>query len=106
MKIPKEIYVAGRKYVTEYIKQLNTGTQMAYGHIDYEQAKIELEPDIQNHEGLCITYLHELLHLLIHQANIEVKGEEGLVTSLSRGLYQVLQDNGRKFFDIVPLTKK
>ena len=54
---------------------------------------------------MCVTLWHEILHILINNAQIEVPDEEQLGRALAGGIYQVLQDNGRRLFDIVPVDE-
>lgn len=101
MKIPDSIRIGGVEYLVEHVDYLNNGVNMAYGHIDYDNGKIELSSTAGNsHERQCITLWHEILHGIRNHACLEIENEEQVVDVLSRGIYQVLQDNGRKFFDI------
>ena len=104
MKIPNEIRIAGVDYKVEYVNSLNDGSKLCYGMIDFDKCKIFLNTnETYDHQKMSIVLLHEILHGIIENAEfqIEIEEEEKLVRMLSRGLYQVLQDNGRKLFDIV-----
>jgi len=103
MKIPETLRINGRDYKTKSEERLNNGSVLAYGHCNWETGEIILEPNLQDHEGQCITYWHEILHILLHNAGIEFdkpNEEEDIVIALSQGIYQVLQDNGAKLFDL------
>lgn len=107
MKIPESIRIGGVEYAIEYTPNLNNGVQMAYGHIDYENCKIELSATCgTGHEKRCIVLLHEVLHGIREHAGLVIENEEAVVDMFSKGLYQVLQDNGRRLFDLVPLEKE
>ena len=42
MKIPESVRIGGVEYAVEYVSHLNNGVTLAYGHIDYDNCKIEL----------------------------------------------------------------
>ena len=48
-----------------------------------------------------MTLWHEILHGIREHANMQIENEEAIVEMFSKGIYQVLQDNGRRLFDIV-----
>lgn len=101
MKIPASIRINGVDYDVLFEERLNTGTHMAHGYVDFEGSYIKLNPDSQGHQYMCITLWHEILHAIIHNAQLELPDEEHTVRALSAGIYQVLQDNGRRLFDLV-----
>ena len=42
MKIPESVRIAGIEYKVVLVPNLNTGVNMAYGHIDFENTVISL----------------------------------------------------------------
>ena len=101
MKIPESIRICGVEYPVVYVENLNNGTNLAYGHIDYDNCKIELSDNVGTaHERRCQTLLHEILHGILYHASFAIDDEESVVECLAKGLYQVLQDNGKRLFDI------
>ena len=52
--------------------------------------------------GYVSNLRHEILHGIMESSNMEldVETEERVCNVLSRGIYQVLQDNGRRLFDL------
>lgn len=102
MKIPESIRIGGVDYSIVDKAGLNTGTNVAYGHIDYQKSIIELNPDIQDHQKKCLTLWHEIIHGVVEHANIDLveSNEEAIVDTIAKGVYQVLQDNGKNLFDI------
>jgi hypothetical protein len=49
---------------------------------------------------MCVTLWHEILHVICSQADINLgEEEEQVVDKIAYGIYQVLQDNGKAFFD-------
>lgn len=102
MRIPYRVRIAGVEYDVVYTPNLNNGVNMAYGHIDYENCVIELSDTLGTaHEKRCLTLWHEILHGIREANGMEIEKEEEIVEMFARGIYQVLQDNGRRLFDIV-----
>ena len=100
MKLPKSVRIQGVEYPVRFVENLNDGIKLAYGHIDFDNTEILLNKDAMSHEMGCVVLIHEIIHGLINNAEIQIENEEQVVIALSRGLYQVLQDNGRRLFDI------
>lgn len=101
MKIPNSVRIGGIEYPIEYTPHLNNSVNLAYGFIDYDNCKIELSSTIgTGHEKQCCTLWHEILHGIRHHAGMEIENEEEIVDMFAKGIYQVLQDNGGRFFDI------
>lgn len=101
MKIPKSIRIGGVEYAVNMVDWLANGSQLAYGHIDFDKCLIEIsETAAVNHEKRCMVMWHEILHGIVEHTGIEIENEERVVDVFSRGIYQVLQDNGRRLFDI------
>lgn len=102
MKIPESVRIGGVEYTISFEEHLNDKTHLCYGCISYEDSEIKLSSDRgTGHEFRCITLWHEILHGICEHAGLEIEDEEKIVEVLSRGVYQVLQDNGRRLFDIV-----
>ena len=105
MKIPNSVRIGGVEYEVLYTPNLRLGTELCYGAISYDNGTIELsETDGLGHEHQCITLWHEILHGIREHACMQIENEEEIVEMFSKGIYQVLQDNGRRFFDIVSDT--
>ena len=104
MKIPAAVRIGGVEYPVVYVDDLNNGIQLAYGHIDYDNCMIELSNTAGTaHEKRCITLWHEILHGIRNHAGLEIENEEEVVNMFAKGIYQVLQDNGLRFFDILDM---
>ena len=101
MKIPESVRIAGVEYKVLYVPNLNNGTNLAYGHIDYENSVIELSATIgREHQKRCQILWHEILHGIRENNGMEIENEESIVDMFARGIYQVLQDNGARLFDL------
>jgi len=109
MKIPDSIRINGVDYEIVYTPALNDQVNLLYGRIDYENSTIELNSQNQAHQRMCVTLWHEILHgIAFTQGMSETMGddEEKIIDAFARGIYQVLQDNGRKLFDIAEATEE
>lgn len=108
MKIPESVRINGIEYPVRYVTELNDGAHICNGRVYFNTCEICLNPNTQGHEKECVTLLHEILHVLLYNGRIEMPDddEEDVVEVLSNGLYQIFQDNGRRFFDIIKEEKK
>lgn len=105
MKIPDKIRISGVEYDVELSPNLRDSSRLLCGRIDYDSCKIHLSTtDCQNHQYRCIVLWHEILHGIIEDRGLELEEEleEKLCEALSRGIYQLLQDNGGRLFDLIP----
>ena len=101
MKIPEFVHIGGVEYkVTRDQPFLNDGTNLLYGQINYNETTIELSNVANSHQMKCITLWHEILHGIRNHTGLEIENEEEIVDMFARGIYQVLQDNGARFFDL------
>jgi hypothetical protein len=101
MKIPESIRIAGVEYEVVLVPNLMNGALAAYGHIDFENSRIALSDTFgTEHQKRCMILWHEILHGLLNHACLKLENEEDVVEVLSKGIYQVLQDNGGRFFDL------
>lgn len=101
MKIPDSIRIAGVEYKVVFVGSLNNGVNLAYGQIDYENSVIRLSSTIgTEHQKRCKTLWHEILHGIVENSGMQIENEEEVVDMFSKGIYQVLQDNGARLFDI------
>lgn len=101
MKIPDSIRIAGVEFKVELVPNLNNGTNLAYGHIDYENSVISLSStNGTEHQRRCQILWHEILHGIRENNGMEIENEEAIVDMFAKGIYQVLQDNGKRLFDL------
>lgn len=106
MKIPESIRIAGVEYKVIITPNLMSGSVAAYGHIDYENSVIELSDTFgTEHQKRCQILWHEILHGIRENNGMEIENEEAVVEMFSKGIYQVLQDNGARLFDIATTEK-
>lgn len=101
MKIPESVRIAGVEYKVVIVSNLMSGATAAYGHIDYDNTRIELSDTFgAEHQKRCQILWHEILHGIRENNGMEIENEEAVVDMFAKGIYQVLQDNGARFFDI------
>ncbi len=103
MKIPEAIRIGGVEYEIRYVPNIRHDNVIAYGRISWDDAVIELsETDGTSHQKRCQTLWHEIIHGIVEHANMDVENsnEESIVDTIAKGVYQVLQDNGGRLFDI------
>lgn len=101
MKIPESVRIAGVEYAVKDFPDLNDGAHLAYGVINFDTSEILLSSTIaMSHQKKCITLLHEILHGIREANGVEIAEEEDVVDMFAKGLYQVLQDNGGRLFDL------
>lgn len=101
MKIPEHVRIGGVEYeVIDNVSGLNDGQNVLAGEINYNDSVIRLNEVVAGHQMKCITLWHEILHGIRNHAGIEIEDEETVVELFARGIYQVLQDNGARLFDL------
>ena len=101
MKIPESVRIGGVEYeVIDNVSGLNDGQNVLAGEINYNDSVIRLNEVVAGHQMKCITLWHEILHGIRDHAGIEIEDEETVVDLFARGIYQVLQDNGARLFDL------
>lgn len=106
MKIPDSVRIAGVEYEISIVPNLMNDSIAAYGHIDYDNSKIELSDTFgTEHQKRCQILWHEILHGIREANGMEIKNEEAVVDMFAKGIYQVLQDNGTRFFDLKKSVK-
>ena len=99
MKIPKSVRIGGVDYKIIQVPDLNDGNNILYGEINYGESITKINSNNQGEQHQCIALWHEILHGILEHANLEIEQDELLVSVLSKGIYQVLQDNAEKFFN-------
>ena len=100
MKIPNSLRIQGVEYEVEHRDTLDDGCRVLFGQIDFCQSKILLHRGY-SHEVQCLTLLHEALHGIECAAELELgEQRERIIEAFARGIYQILQDNGQRLFDI------
>lgn len=98
MNIPAAIRIDGIDYRVEHSDApVLVDRQECLGSIDYITTTIKLSNE-QSEQAKQQTLLHEVFHGLMRCKGLQVEDEELLVDMLSRGMYQVLEDNPELFY--------
>lgn len=107
MKIPESIRIGGVEYQIREQETVIRDGDLCYAFISYTGSEILISRHVNlSHEMKCIALWHEILHGIRNHAELQIENEEEVVRVLSRGIYQVLQDNGRRLFDIIEPEKE
>lgn len=107
MKIPEKIRIGGVEFTVVVEPRLNDGQRMLAGQIRYMECQIAIAEE-SSHEYRCLSMWHEIMHGIEDQAQLDLGDQkERIVEAFARGVYQVLQDNGGRLFDLekmVPIS--
>lgn len=102
MEIPSEVRVGSTDYEVKLTKEnLVCDGKECVGTIDYNFHIIKIQEGVQDKQAQEITFLHELLHGIINDRNLEIENEELVVEEISRGLHQVIRDNSEIFINYI-----
>lgn len=102
MKLPKSVRIGGVEFDVIVEPRLNDGERMLAGQIRHMDCQILVNEE-SSHEYQCLSLWHEIMHGIEAQAQLDLgEKQEQIIEAFARGVYQVLQDNGRRLFDIVP----
>lgn len=100
MKIPEKVRIGGIEYQVVLENRLNDGEKMLAGQIRYMTGEIAID-SVLGYEQRCLTLWHEIMHGIEDEMQLRLGDEqERIIDAFARGVYQVLQDNGARFFDI------
>ncbi len=103
MKIPNSVRIGGMEYRVVRESRMNDGLHMLAGQIRHMECEIAISEECA-HEYACLSLWHEIMHGIEEQAQLTLGEErERIIEAFARGVYQVLQDNGPKLYDIVTL---
>ena len=85
MKIPERVRIAGVEFEVKYVPNLNNGTNLAYGHIDYENSVISLsDTNGTEHQRRCQILWHEILHGIRENNGMQIENEEAVARFIAR----------------------
>ena len=105
MNIPESIRIGGVEYAVTREPFLSLDGRELCGMIDYLQGVIALSDNVgMSHDKECLTLWHEIFHGIAHHFDLDLEDEENVVELFARGVYQVLQDNGGRLFDLKEVT--
>ena len=100
MKIPEKIRIGGVEFAVVVEPRLNDGQRMLAGQIRHMECQIAIAEE-SSHEYRCLSMWHEIMHGIEAQAQLDLGDQqEKVIEAFARGVYQVLQDNGGRLFDL------
>ena len=100
MKIPEKVRIGGVEFDVRTESGLNDGQRLLAGQIRHMDCQIAIAEE-SSHEYKCLTLWHEIMHGIEDQAQLELgEQRERVIEAFARGVYQVLQDNGGRLFDL------
>lgn len=87
-------------------KIINQDGEECLGLTDHNLHEIKISTNLQNEQGQEKTFLHELIHAMIEERNLDFESitEEILAEDLSTILYQVIRDNPEMFTKSLGIT--
>ncbi|NGT85688.1 hypothetical protein [Clostridium perfringens] len=87
-------------------KIINQDGEECLGLTDHNLHEIKISTNLQNEQGQEKTFLHELIHAMIEERNLDFESitEEILAEDLSTILYQVIRDNPEMFTKNIGIT--
>lgn len=93
MNIPKQVKIGCYVYDVLPFDEDIASMKGVYGEINYVDSVIQIDTSRQDSRQVE-TLLHEILHGIFDAYNIQPgDDEERVVTTMARGLFQVLRDN-------------
>lgn len=110
MNIPNTVRIGSVDYAVELSeKPIVLDYKQCNGLIDFSQSKIVLDSKTLEQQQLEITFLHEVVHGMLHDRNLEEQDNEQLVEALAYALHQLIRDNQDMFIfddDIKDIQKQ
>ncbi len=96
MNIPKLVRIGSMDYKVKLVDSIILkGNTQCYGHIDFDSHIIEIDKSLQDQQGLEHTFLHEVVHGIVNERNLDIKNtdEEDITDEIALGLHQIIRDN-------------
>ena len=102
MQIPSKVRIGGIDYKVKHIPApTSSDGALCYGTFDPEHSVIELNSEKGlSHDRMCQTLMHEILHGVMFHYNLTPEDEEVIVTTMARGIFQVIKDNPKIFQEV------
>jgi len=98
MNIPNKIRIGSLDFdVIMQDTPIVLNNQQCYGEIDYATTEIKLDATIASDQHLEVTFLHEIIHGILHDRGFKEAEDEELIEGIARGLHQLIRDNPEMF---------
>lgn len=96
--IPAVVRVGSCDYAVEFVEHpLTLNDKECLGVVDFNMHRISINSNLGDRQQHELTFLHELLHAIVHERGLELENEELIVNELTRGLHQIIRDNPTMF---------
>ena len=100
MKLPEKIRIGGVEFEIVKENRLNDGQRMLAGQFRPMDCQISIATDAA-YQYQCLSLWHEIMHGIEDQHQLELgEDRERIIEAFAKGVYQVLQDNGGRLFDL------
>ena len=99
MNIPDKVRLNGITYDVIWKDDMFVDEERLDGKINFSRNTIELNKSSQSYQNACRTFIHELVHFILYEYTADnddsriPEDEEDLCELMSKGLYQILEDN-------------
>ena len=103
MNIPEKVRIGSRDYDVKLTDEtLVLNGRECLGIIDCDNTEIKVSKSIQSKQKQEQTFLHELVHGIIKERNLDLQNsdEETIVDEIALGLHQVIRDNPKIFMEV------
>lgn len=103
MRIPEAVRISGVEYRIGIAEVLTDGVHELAGQIRYSERDIRISAKACRSEaGKGLTLWHEIIHGILEDRGLELEDdtEEAVCEAVARGVYQILEDNAGRFFDL------
>lgn len=98
MIIPDKVRIGGVDYTVIMEERIIDDEGRALrGQIDYNAAKIKLEPNVQDEQGKKQTLMHEIMHGICKHFELSINDDEDTINKIATGMYMVIADNPEMF---------
>lgn len=94
MNIPHEIKIGFKKYKVEKVEDLDDGSKLLYGNIDFDNDVINICNKYSDAQQ-TVTLIHESIHGIDDLLEIDLTEDQ--VRKLGKGIYQFIVDNPSLF---------
>lgn len=101
LKIPGKIRIGSIDYNVELTEEtlVCDGVEVK-GWIDYDNSLIKINKSIQSIQSLEQTFLHEVVHGIVHDRGLVFdEKEEKIVDEIAKGIHQLIRDNKNLLLD-------
>jgi len=99
MRVPKKVRVNGVDYPIEITKDpILVEHRECLGAVTYYKHIIQIKKgDDVDEQQRCETLLHEIIHVILDDREIDFEDDESIAEQFARAWYQIIEDNPTMF---------